>query len=247
MPWQPRPPGSCWQRREGRSCHARGWGAGSRGGATAGGPRSGVRGRGRGWRVMPGPGKRQATKVASPLVRQLVQPPRLGAEGHGPGARGQEPEGTVRAQRSAARPLTSAPSPVFLRLPCHRHDLHDKPVPALADQSHHLLVSNLHHVHPVDLGQTGGWAGAVQACPPGAQRSHRPGQQHGLTSMRKSPVRSPALQATPSTSTDSRYCSAGKAGVGVNSSMGVSAAGEERALGQHARAGGGRSGGQRGT
>lgn len=43
--------------------------------------------------------------------------------------------------------------------------------------------------------------------------------------MRKSPVRSPALQATPSTSTDSRYWSAGKAGVGVNSSMGVSAAG----------------------
>lgn len=46
-----------------------------------------------------------------------------------------------------------------------------------------------------------------------------------LTSMRKSPVRSPALQATPSTSTDSRYWSAGKAGVGVNSSMGVSAVG----------------------
>lgn len=45
--------------------------------------------------------------------------------------------------------------------------------------------------------------------------------------MRKSPVRSPALQATPSTSTDSRYCSAGKAGVGVNSSMGVSAAGDQ--------------------
>lgn len=45
----------------------------------------------------------------------------------------------------------------------------------------------------------------------------------GLTSIRKSPVRSPALQATPSTSTDSRYWSAGKAGVGVNSSIGVSA------------------------
>lgn len=41
--------------------------------------------------------------------------------------------------------------------------------------------------------------------------------------MRKSPVLRPALQATPSTSTDSRYCSAGKAGVGVNSSIGVSA------------------------
>lgn len=44
-----------------------------------------------------------------------------------------------------------------------------------------------------------------------------------LTSMRKSPVLSPALHATPSRSTDSRYCRAGKAGVGVNSSMGVSA------------------------
>ena len=42
--------------------------------------------------------------------------------------------------------------------------------------------------------------------------------------MRKSPVRSPACHATPPSSTDSRYCSAGKAGVGVNSSMGVSAA-----------------------
>lgn len=46
-----------------------------------------------------------------------------------------------------------------------------------------------------------------------------------LTSMRKSPVLRPALQATPSTSTDSRYWRAGNAGVGVNSSMGVSAEG----------------------
>lgn len=45
-----------------------------------------------------------------------------------------------------------------------------------------------------------------------------------LTSMRKSPVLSPACHATPPSSTDSRYCRAGKAGVGVNSSMGVSAA-----------------------
>ncbi len=43
------------------------------------------------------------------------------------------------------------------------------------------------------------------------------------TSMRKSPVLSPACHATPPSSTDSRYCNAGKAGVGVNSSMGVSA------------------------
>lgn len=41
--------------------------------------------------------------------------------------------------------------------------------------------------------------------------------------MRKSPVLRPALQATPSTSTDSRYCRAGNAGVGANSSIGVSA------------------------
>lgn len=44
-----------------------------------------------------------------------------------------------------------------------------------------------------------------------------------ITSMRKSPVLRPALQATPSTSTDSRYWRAGNAGVGVNSSIGVSA------------------------
>lgn len=44
-----------------------------------------------------------------------------------------------------------------------------------------------------------------------------------LTSMRKSPVLRPAFHATPPSSTDSRYCKAGNAGVGVNSSMGVSA------------------------
>lgn len=48
-----------------------------------------------------------------------------------------------------------------------------------------------------------------------------------VTSIRKSPVRSPALHATPSRSTDSRYCSAGNAGVGVNSSIGVSAGSRE--------------------
>lgn len=44
-----------------------------------------------------------------------------------------------------------------------------------------------------------------------------------LTSIRKSPVLRPACHATPPSSTDSKYCRAGKAGVGVNSSMGVSA------------------------
>lgn len=43
------------------------------------------------------------------------------------------------------------------------------------------------------------------------------------TSIKKSPVLSPACHATPPSSTDSRYCRAGNAGVGVNSSMGVSA------------------------
>lgn len=43
----------------------------------------------------------------------------------------------------------------------------------------------------------------------------------GNTSMRKSPILRPALHATPPSSTDSRYCRAGNAGVGVNSSMGV--------------------------
>ena len=43
------------------------------------------------------------------------------------------------------------------------------------------------------------------------------------TLMRKSPVLRPAIHATPPSSTDSRYCSAGNAGVGLNSSIGVSA------------------------
>lgn len=48
------------------------------------------------------------------------------------------------------------------------------------------------------------------------------------TSIKKSPVLSPACHATPPSSTDSRYCRAGNAGVGVNSSMGVSAGKEGR-------------------
>lgn len=59
----------------------------------------------------------------------------------------------------------------------------------------------------------------------------------GLTSMRKSPIRSPARHATPPSSTDSRYCSAGKAGVGVNSSMGVCAADGEEPAGSEGRGG----------
>lgn len=39
--------------------------------------------------------------------------------------------------------------------------------------------------------------------------------------MRKSPIRRPDRHATPPSSTDSRYCRAGKAGVGLNSSTGV--------------------------
>lgn len=52
---------------------------------------------------------------------------------------------------------------------------------------------------------------------------NRFGNGAALTSIRKSPVLSPACHATPPSSTDSKYCRAGKAGVGVNSSMGVSA------------------------
>lgn len=48
-----------------------------------------------------------------------------------------------------------------------------------------------------------------------------PNVNQGSTSIRKSPILRPALQATPPSSTDSRYCRAGKAGVGVNSSIGV--------------------------
>lgn len=57
----------------------------------------------------------------------------------------------------------------------------------------------------------------VGALPSRKTRTPRP------TSIRKSPVLRPACQATPPSSTDSRYCRAGNAGVGVNSSMGVSA------------------------
>lgn len=64
----------------------------------------------------------------------------------------------------------------------------------------------------------------------------------GLTSMRKSPIRSPARHATPPSSTDSRYCSAGKAGVGVNSSMGVCAADGEEPAGSEGRGWRGRAG-----
>lgn len=53
-------------------------------------------------------------------------------------------------------------------------------------------------------------------------------QKNDGTSIRKSPILSPALQATPPSSTDSRYCRAGKAGVGVNSSMGVWATDEDK-------------------
>lgn len=52
-----------------------------------------------------------------------------------------------------------------------------------------------------------------------------------VTSMRKSPILRPALHATPPSSTDSRYCSAGNAGVGVNSSMGVWAVDDNKTRG----------------
>ena len=57
-----------------------------------------------------------------------------------------------------------------------------------------------------------------------SHNNNQPENEAALTSIRKSPVLSPACHATPPSSTDSRYCRAGKAGVGVNSSMGVSAA-----------------------
>lgn len=79
---------------------------------------------------------------------------------------------------------------------------------------------------------------------PGAGSWEKPlgGWGPGLTSMRKSPIRSPARHATPPSSTDSRYCSAGKAGVGVNSSMGVCAADGEEPAGSEGRGWRGRAG-----
>lgn len=78
----------------------------------------------------------------------------------------------------------------------------------------------------------------LRACP----RGPRSTVCLGLTSMRKSPIRSPARHATPPSSTDSRYCSAGKAGVGVNSSMGVCAADGEEPAGSERRGWRGRAG-----
>lgn len=77
-----------------------------------------------------------------------------------------------------------------------------------------------------------GSPGAAQPCagrgPPSRPSRRSPHARRAAsrapTSIRKSPVLSPACHATPPSSTDSRYCRAGKAGVGVNSSMGVSAA-----------------------
>ena len=79
---------------------------------------------------------------------------------------------------------------------------------------------------------------------PGTGSREKPlgGWGPGLTSMRKSPIRSPARHATPPSSTDSRYCSAGKAGVGVNSSMGVCAADGEEPAGSEGRGWRGRAG-----
>lgn len=56
--------------------------------------------------------------------------------------------------------------------------------------------------------------------PQQSTENHMPGSP---TSIKKSPVLRPACHATPPSSTDSKYCKAGKAGVGVNSSIGVSA------------------------
>lgn len=57
-----------------------------------------------------------------------------------------------RSERPAIRTLTSAPSTILLWFPSHRHNLHDQAVATLTDETHHLLVSNLHDIHSVHLG-----------------------------------------------------------------------------------------------
>lgn len=50
--------------------------------------------------------------------------------------------------------LTSAPSTILFGFPGHRHDFHDQAVAALTDETHYLLVPDLHDVHSIHLGQT---------------------------------------------------------------------------------------------
>jgi hypothetical protein len=128
-----------------------------------------------------------------------------------------------------------------LRFACDRDHLHQQAVAPLSNQRHHLLMAHLHHVHPVHLEDTNPNAHAAHIRHKHThmhtwlevrQRAERQWRLESrgemVTSMRKSPVLSPALQATPSTSTDSRYWRAGNAGVGVNSSIGVSAGNTQR-------------------
>lgn len=63
------------------------------------------------------------------------------------------------SQGPGARPdrqqseLTSAPSTILFGFPGHGHDFHDQAVAALTDETHYLLVPNLHDVHSIHLGQ----------------------------------------------------------------------------------------------
>lgn len=108
---------------------------------------------------------------------------------------------------------------VHIRVAGDHDDLDHEAVATLPDHVDHLSVADLHHVLSVDLGETTETA-TVKGFT--VTNSHQIGKgTENCTSIRKSPILRPALQATPPSSTDSRYCRAGKAGVGVNSSMGV--------------------------
>lgn len=229
MPWQPRPPGSCWQRGREALPHQ---GLG-RQEAGAGPGEGGLRSRVRGWgpglagdvRAWEAPGHEGGITLGQ-AAGAAAQGGGQRDTGLGPEVRSQKGQSGHRGQQADPSPLRRAPSSSgFLVTDT---TFMTSRFPPWRIRATTCLCPTFTTFTPLTWDrQAGGqgWSGCVLLGPRG---QHHPGS--GLTSSRKSPVRSPALQATPSTSTDSRYCSAGKAGVGVNSSIGVSAAGDEGRL-----------------
>lgn len=99
---------------------------------------------------------------------------------------------------------TFLPDQVGLRFPGNGDDLHQQATSSLTDQRDDLPVAHFHHVGAVHLDHRR-TDRQVSTSPPQhtARGSHT--RAAAVTSIRKSPVRSPALQATPPWSTDSRY------------------------------------------
>lgn len=230
LPWQPRPPGSCCQCRERGLFHTRGWwgkpgmpgswGRDLRGATWGQGPEAGGQGG-----PPAGTGKAPRPRMRAFHRGSGIWWQQPGARGPGPGVRSWRAEAGHRGLKPDASPLRRAPSSSgFLVTDT---TFMTRRFPPWRIRATTCLCPTFTTFTPFTWDREAGGR-VVLGCPPQALGSapHLAAQvRMSLTSMRKSPVRSPALQATPSTSTDSRYCSAGKAGVGVNSSMGVSAAG----------------------